>query len=280
VDPLRRSIILKEIEHWRRSRLLPDKYCDFLLNLYRDHDAQPRSTRERILAFMDVHPLLWLLYIAIIGIICYLVLHFTSFPPPVQLAVFVGAVAASLGASVYCRRRKPLLSNVLFGLGSAVLLLGWLLLSGAGGAGEEAAAGSRWAHSALYIACCGGIWIVFGILLRLPWAHLCGWAAIVTAYSLLVNRLIAPQMWLSLELCWLPVAALFAWAGRQYAIRTRQSGAVFLVMACLVWFVPEAYALAFTGLNREAVQAALIVKIAALGAAAFFFRKHWTEWVA
>ena len=42
----RRTIIVREIEHWRRSKLLPDHYCDFLLNLYADPVLAPKSDNE------------------------------------------------------------------------------------------------------------------------------------------------------------------------------------------------------------------------------------------
>lgn len=276
MDPQRRSIIVKEIEHWRQSRLLPDKYCDFLLNLYRDPETEPTAGRhDRRVAIVESHPLLWVLTTVIIGFICYLIFHFNSFPPLTQLSVMMAGIILSLGASAWFRSRKPMLSYLLFGFGSAVLLLGGLMLTAA----EETGADAGWAAGALYIACCGVIWVVFGVVLRVPWIHLCGWAALVLAYSACVNRLVAPQHWFSLELCWTPLAALFGWAGWLFARRARQSGAVFLIMACLLWIVPEGYAFAFTDLDPAVTQAVMIFKVAALGAAAFIFRKRWTEWV-
>ena len=35
--------IVKEIEHWQRSKLLPEQYCDFLLNLYAGRRAKPSA---------------------------------------------------------------------------------------------------------------------------------------------------------------------------------------------------------------------------------------------
>jgi len=36
MDPNQKRIIVREIEMWRKNRLLPEQYCDFLLNLYMD----------------------------------------------------------------------------------------------------------------------------------------------------------------------------------------------------------------------------------------------------
>ncbi|AGT32820.1 membrane protein [Geobacillus genomosp. 3] len=42
----RRETIIREIEYWKRSRLLPEQYCDYLLALYTEGDGRPRS-RQR-----------------------------------------------------------------------------------------------------------------------------------------------------------------------------------------------------------------------------------------
>jgi hypothetical protein len=36
LDNEKRNLVVKEIEAWRRSKLLPEQYCDFLQNLYLD----------------------------------------------------------------------------------------------------------------------------------------------------------------------------------------------------------------------------------------------------
>ncbi|MFD1904811.1 hypothetical protein ACFSQ7_13340 [Paenibacillus rhizoplanae] len=46
----KRDTILREIQYWRRSKLLPEQYCDFLTNLYDDQaeveDSNPVSLRN------------------------------------------------------------------------------------------------------------------------------------------------------------------------------------------------------------------------------------------
>ncbi|WP_027407832.1 hypothetical protein [Anoxybacteroides tepidamans] len=46
----RREIIVREIEYWKRSRLLPEQYCDYLLALYTEGDI-PNSHSERLRTF-------------------------------------------------------------------------------------------------------------------------------------------------------------------------------------------------------------------------------------
>lgn len=273
MDTERRKIIVKEIEHWQRSKLLPDQYCDFLLNLYRDPEATGTvKEQERRKAIVESKPLHWLLLFGSLSLICYIGLHFSFFPPLLQIGLFVAAVVALHGTSVYYRNRKPLLSYALFGIGAFVLLIGGTLLMQAKGT-------SDWGSVTFYVFCCSTIWIAFGLALRVPWIHLCGWAGVLLAYAVVVNRWLSPETWASLQLSWLPLAFLFGWVGWLLGRRAKQAGAVFMILGCLLWFAPEGYAAAWTERELAIVQALMIGKVVALGVAAFALRKKWTEWV-
>lgn len=84
MDDSNKQLILKEIETWRKSRLLPAEYCDFLSNLYAEgeslqSDSLPQPWRPSIE---------WkrlLLSLAGSTILVMLVLHFTSFPSSMQI---------------------------------------------------------------------------------------------------------------------------------------------------------------------------------------------------
>jgi hypothetical protein len=39
VNQEQKKLILKEIQRWKESRLLPAEYCDFLMNLYAEGDS-------------------------------------------------------------------------------------------------------------------------------------------------------------------------------------------------------------------------------------------------
>lgn len=273
MDQAKRDIIVKEIEHWQRSKLLPDHYCDFLLNLYRDPGANEATIRQaRKRAIIESNPTIWFLIIGFVGLICYVALHFSGFSPLLQISIYIAAVISAHGASIFYRTRKPLLSYVLFGLGAFLLLFGGALMLQSGG---EADAGT----ATFYIACCALIWIVFGLALNVPWIHLVGWIGMHLAYAAAIHRLVAPESWAALQLSWLPVAALFAWVGWLISKRAKQAGAVFLIVACLLWFVPEAYAYGWTEQQVLVIQALMLGKLILLGVFAFTLRKTWTEWV-
>lgn len=269
----KRSIIVNEIEQWQRSKLLPDQYCDFLLNLYRDSDqARSPTKQKRKQAIAESKPLYWMLIFGVVALLCYVSLYFNSFSPSLQIGIFIAAALTAHGVSAAFRQRKPLLSYVMFGAGAFVLLAGGAWLSQAGGIDD-------WGSTTFYIACCALIWIAFGLALRVPWIHLCGWAALLLVYAVAVNRLLQPESWLALQLCWVPLALLFGWVGWLSGRKAKASAAVFFIVACLVWFAPEAYALAWTRLEPAAAQLWVFGKLAALGGFAFGLRRTWSEWV-
>ncbi|MCL6585368.1 MAG: hypothetical protein K6T72_02420 [Anoxybacillus sp.] len=85
----RREIIVREIEYWKRSRLLPEHYCDYLLALYTEGEVTPSvAPRRKRWATVFVMFLVCLLLPA--GV---LVIYFTELSFVLQmllLAFFVG----------------------------------------------------------------------------------------------------------------------------------------------------------------------------------------------
>lgn len=47
MDDNRRKIITNEIKYWKQNRLLPEHYCDFLLNLYTEGSTEADSTKGK-----------------------------------------------------------------------------------------------------------------------------------------------------------------------------------------------------------------------------------------
>lgn len=271
MDQEKRIIIVKEIEQWRRNKLLPEQYCDFLLNLYRNEDTEQNRQPARQ-AIAESRPFQWLLLFGIIGMLGYVALHFSRFSVALQIAVFLFLVIGLFGISVYLRERKPLLSAVVIGIGSFLMLVGgslWL----------QKNITAEWGALAVFLALCSGVWIVFGIVSRFPWLHLCGWIGIMLAYAVAVNRLLAPEGWLALQLAWLPGVVLLGWAGWLLSVKAKAAGAVLLIAACLAWFSPELYAIGWASHPLEIVQWILFGKLAVLSACAFAARKTWIEWV-
>ncbi len=91
----KKEIIIREIQQWKQSRLLPGEYCDFLLALYSqgegiDEPAKPyMSLKLVILLFCDILMLP----------LTYLVINFTEFPD--RLQIFLAIIFLLISFALY-----------------------------------------------------------------------------------------------------------------------------------------------------------------------------------
>jgi hypothetical protein len=67
MDENRKQIIIKEITHWKKSHLLPEHYCDFLLALY----TEGNGLQEKNNVFERKYLLFFLLFIPVIMFLLY-----------------------------------------------------------------------------------------------------------------------------------------------------------------------------------------------------------------
>lgn len=255
LDPVKRQTILNEIEYWRNSRLLPEQYCDFLKNLYTDHDRVETSRRKFVL---------WRKSLFITGttsLFLLLLVYFNSFPPLMQTLLALIVVGALHGLGVTYADR-PIPANALHGAAALLLLLlGILMLQ----ANEYAAAG----YAISLIAICGGIWVGIGWFLHIPLLHLCGWICLLMAELWLIP-LIHPQPgWMVLQLYTVPVAALLAAYGNHRRAGRKAGGAVLLIASALFFLGAEGYGIIFAAISGVLLYPMLALKIMLLLLAAW-----------
>jgi hypothetical protein len=274
MDLEKRKIIINEIEQWRRSRLLPEHYCDFLLNLYLDDPTQkPKSVLGfSTSAIQNSHWKVWFLIFGCVGIISYFLLNFNSFQIPLQISISALFILTCFMVGGVQRNKSMVVSYLCFGLGAGLLLyLGLFFMQ-------------RYdASSALiigYVALCSIIWMVTGILARMAVFHLSGWVVLLLIYGWFLQQNITNIDWIGLQMGWLPIGIVLCWLGWLFHHNNKQIGTVLLVIGFLVWFIPEIYGNILTDLSRDVLQSSLIIKIIVAGIVSFTLRKKWIEWVA
>ncbi|WP_139994392.1 hypothetical protein [Paenibacillus paridis] len=273
----RRQIIVKEIDHWRRSKLLPDQYCDFLLNLYAEQDAIPTTKEQHhtvgkaIAAVQRATGMQWLLTFGTFTLISFVVLYFNEFHPLLQMAVVSLAVVLFLRIGQRLRRRNE-------AAGLAITSTGMLLLLGGGLYMLNLHEIDHWGWKTGLVAFCSLFWVVYGITARISMLHLCGWLAAILVYAWLLSQFMIDPKWYEVQLYWLPIACLFGWSSWFFNRWSKAVSAVLFVTCSLVWFMPELYSVMFVD---EAIwlQLQLIIKIAVGGGLLFSMRKKWMVWV-
>lgn len=270
----KRKIILKEIDHWRRSRLLPEQYCDFLENLYKDQTegSSPRSGFTLNTLIQQGSLKLWSLSFGIISFFFFIVFYFNVFPWGLQIAITLLLSAACYALAAYHRRDKALFSMSMAGLGSLMLL----------GFGSWIIAIQGWPPgigTTLLIAFCGFVWLVLGYALRFGIISYCGFACGMLLYAFLLGQLNPDASWGMLQVFWLPLAAIFFWLSWLGYHRLKAMAPVFFAVSVSLWCMPEADALLLRDAEIAAMPALILMKIVAAFLLLFGLRKKWVVWI-
>ncbi|MGJ9456990.1 hypothetical protein [Oceanobacillus sp. CF4.6] len=98
----RTAIIVKEIKYWKEHRLLPERYCDYLLALYTNGQelsdkADDDDIRSQWTPYIIIHFILLLSMIPV----SFLVVYFTEFLPILQISILTLFCIYAIGLYVY-----------------------------------------------------------------------------------------------------------------------------------------------------------------------------------
>ncbi|MEF3304651.1 hypothetical protein [Paenibacillus sp. GYB003] len=269
----KRKIIIYEIEHWRRSKLLPEHYCDFLLNLYdaasTERDGRVSGLSKSAIAGSDWKS--WLIGCVFAAVIAFVVFHFNSFRLPLQIMSVVAIVGLCYGVGFWYSRRTPFIGYGLVGAGSVALLGAGFYLLRANGLDEPPLL-------LAYVAFCSFVWIFVGLAARMGLFHYCGWCGLMLVYAYLLHERTRLD-WIGAELSWLPLCVIFAWLGWLLHRASKQVGAVLLLVGFTLWWMPELYGMYAGVTDGLLLQLLFLGKLAVAGSVLFGLRKKWSEWV-
>lgn len=152
----RKKIIIKEITYWKKTKLLPSNYCDYLLALYTEGDVQdeisPNPSPKKLFNLF--------IYISNMFLVplTFLVIYFTEIKLILQMLLLIILLIISL---VYFRfMRKESALNELFSF--IILLLNIFLVTVYG---MTMLSNNYWLiFFTTFVNCI--IWLLFGILKR------------------------------------------------------------------------------------------------------------------
>jgi hypothetical protein len=274
MDQDKRAIIIREIQYWKRNRLLPEHYCDFLLNLYGSGQAESGAARERsaVAAMRDGGGLLWIAATGILVTIAIFALNFNVFPLPLQMMASLLFVISLFIFGVKVASRSLPIAYLSLGAGCLLMLIvgEWLLI-------DHVSGQPGWAIG--YLAFCCLIWTIFGAWLRLAFLSFSGLTGMLFVYAWLLNLWLDPLYGAWLQLAWIVASALFLWIARTAGRNLRSLGRSCFIVGGIAWLAPEIMVAIFGGELTALLQLALVGKIVAAGILLMIFRKKWIEWV-
>jgi hypothetical protein len=272
-DDERRKTIVSEIDHWRRSKLLPGQYCDFLQNLYlEDVNERPKgAVSHAVRQIGQASGRRWMLVFGIFTLICVVALHFSAFPLPLQIGLVALVTIGFVGLAVYWREDRPLLALPVMGAGM-------LFLFGAGAVVLQLHGWTEGIGPAILLVICAAMCIGCGLIVRLAFVHWLGWMAVIALYAQLLIQHVPHPSWGQTQLFWIPAALLFCWLSWYLHVRFQSVGLVLFTTAFIVWFMPELHA-SLIDVNPQWVQFGLVGKTLLAGLGMYKLRKQWMEWV-
>lgn len=275
MDTEKRKVIVKEIDHWRRSKLLPEHYCDFLMNLYMD-ETTPKPASIMGVSASSIANSSWKIWLGIMAVIAALALsalNFNSFGMPMQIGISALFVIVCYAFAYRQFHKSPVISYLLCGVSSiALLLLGLYLM-------DKYEVRSPYTYIG-YLAFCSVVWLINGVIGKMGIFQFCGWIGLVGTYGWLLLQKMKNPGWFSLEISWIPVSIVLIWIAWLAHHTNKQAASVLLVVGVLVWFIPEAMTfLTDVDMSSRVIQLSFTGKLVSAGAAFFLLRKKWVEWV-
>lgn len=80
------KIILQEIQHWKKNKLLPEHYCNFLITLYTEGSENSISNSKRMKSIYFRYVFIFLLSIVVVSL---LVFYFSDFLQQMQISLVI-----------------------------------------------------------------------------------------------------------------------------------------------------------------------------------------------
>jgi hypothetical protein len=149
----RQAVIINEIKFWKRNKMLPDHYCDYLLALYsngEEHSSKPPIIKNKMnMMYMNI------LFSLVVMSVSLFVTYFTELSVVLQTAILTGFVVLLFGMGIYYSKKKVSLAAILIS-SAFIILLGSIDIT------EEIVVGSPLSTYAVLFSNCF-LWIVLGL---------------------------------------------------------------------------------------------------------------------
>lgn len=272
MDRDRRDVILTEIDHWRRGRLLPEQYCDFLENLYNDEERKSTRSFISLGSFKQGNVKLWLLSFGIISFFFFIAFYFSLFSWPLQMGITLLLTAVCYMFSGLHRQQKPLFSFSIAGIGSLLLLgLGSLMITLQGWQGMMS--------GTILISVCGLVWIAVGAIMDHKILLYCGLVCGILLYAFLFGRVQPETSSLLLQLLWLPLSIIFFWITWLCHHRIPRFARVMFAVSLSLWFMPEVDGFLLRQMPIKGMEIVILLKIVVAFVLLYSLRKKWVVWI-
>ncbi|SFA95817.1 hypothetical protein SAMN04488577_1747 [Bacillus sp. cl95] len=95
----RRKIIVKEIEYWKQSHMLPEQYCNYLLALYTEGEGETQTDQKKH-SILTRNAISYLIHLLILSISLF-VIYFTELSFILQMGILTSLLVVSISLFFY-----------------------------------------------------------------------------------------------------------------------------------------------------------------------------------
>ncbi|BAU27273.1 hypothetical protein DFP93_11335 [Aneurinibacillus soli] len=282
----KKKIIIGEIEYWRRTHLLPGKYCDFLLNLYTEGESAGRHTgdekSQNQIAASSGSPSLpafslpnirisWVLSALPIAVLLYLAFHFTDFTLTMQMTL-IGFFTLLFYLMAFLTRRQPFSNHLCLGIASLLLAVGGMHILKLLGYGS--------AIVVFFLAGCCLVWFISGIISGKRYISFCGLLGLLGIYGWITQMELATLFsWWRIEAFWLPVSIVLIAFGLIWKRRQEQMSGMLFFAGMVALFGSEAVAMLTDSADKNILLYLIYVKLFIALFLLLSLKNFWWGWV-
>lgn len=179
MNDIRKQIIIKEIEYWKRNRLLPEQYCNYLLTLYSEGEHETREHGKRKIwgKILSIFPTILLFLLPAL----FLFIYFNEMSFGLQIGIQMLVVAVASFVAIFYARKNKLYFTVYIIL--SLLLLFVLTIEVA----DQFLRNVVFIIEALVFVHCG-VWYWLGKKFKLRFLEMSGLAGIVLLLAFIVYK--------------------------------------------------------------------------------------------
>ncbi|WP_019242621.1 MULTISPECIES: hypothetical protein [Bacillus] len=119
MNETRKKILLNEIRYWKKTRILPEQYCNYLLALYSEGEDEQLSTPKKKMRKITIP----YVFISIIIVSAFIVNYFTEIKTFLQIALYIILLGTLIGITFYENKKQRIISFPLIAISLVTLMM-------------------------------------------------------------------------------------------------------------------------------------------------------------
>lgn len=289
MDQKQRQWMSQEIARWRENRLLPERYCEFLAQLYQLSESTTAAEKSEkaapskggVSAWLNgLSTVKWMALFFISGLFCTVGFYFTAFDFPMQIGAVAAFTLLGYGLAVYkskyAGKKSKVQAAICACLGNAAGILGSLAIL-------ILHERMLWWSLAFWLIGAGLLLLISGLLLRRSGMQGFGWLKLAIAYAIILYSIGGELTLVEMQWLWLPESLLFIWLAWVLHHRFPSASAGLLLASVITWHMPEISWLSrhiMLKLNPgDEVLLFMLTKLFIMFYMGYYFRKQWVKWI-